>query len=220
MDVYLYGGVTIKAEGGRKAVSGKSWSFHWQDQVEKRRHFPKKTNREIHCLVFQVWRHQPDMMYPRQGHDCISYLVNGGETSVALIVGGVNTEADAGNGVLPSEIFDFALGRFVEGPPLQQGDGEEAASVVAVVVAVAVARDLTVSFLLLLFQLLHFFPLSLLLPGVLHPKLVWVGEHIYLVGGVPADSSKESGGDLQGQTAVQVLEVDHWRITEINMKVG
>ncbi len=159
-------------------------------------------------------------MYPRQGHDCISYLVNGGETSVALIVGGVNTEADAGNGVLPSEIFDFALGRFVEGPPLQQGDGEEAASVVAVVVAVAVARDLTVSFLLLLFQLLHFFPLSLLLPGVLHPKLVWVGEHIYLVGGVPADSSKESGGDLQGQTAVQVLEVDHWRITEINMKVG
>ncbi len=49
--------------------------------------------------------------------------MNGGETSVALIVGGANAVKD-GVAVIATEIFDFAMGKFLEGPPLKEGERE------------------------------------------------------------------------------------------------
>ncbi len=105
VDVYIYGGATDAehAEYGKKldgveeersVVTDKAWSYHWSDAI---------------------WRHQPDMMLRRQGHDCITYLINNGETSVALIVGGTG---DKGVGIRKTEIYDFAMGQYVLGPSL------------------------------------------------------------------------------------------------------
>jgi len=55
----------------------------------------------------------------RQSHACVSYLYRGASVSVALVAAGV---ANSGKLVLSTELFDFSLGKFVEGPPLPKGN--------------------------------------------------------------------------------------------------